>query len=340
MTARNSDSAHEARMHAAAEWLIHLHEHPTDSALLADWLKWRSEHPDNSRCFDAVEEIWTLSGNCLPDAPTAQAQSAASSTIQPRPATSRYTLWGGAAALAATLLFAVMLWRGNQPDSHVPAAQYTTAQAIEREVQLSDSSTITLGGASSVRVAYSAARRDVHLLQGEAFFEVQHDRRRPFVVHTPDLAVTAVGTAFNVRADAGRTVVVVSEGVVEIEPQATQQPKDATVSSLRAAAGQLVSLDAAQDTLAIQLSDAPLVTDWQDGVLSFVDEPLRTVVVRVNRYATHDILLGDSRVGDLRFTGTVFRDRIEDWASGLERAFPVRATAHADGSITLQTARQ
>jgi len=332
MKSPDQDAITEARLEAAAEWLVRLRDAPANSTVLTAWLQWCDEHADNPRAFDSIQEIWNLSGEA--------------SKVDLGPPARRNFRWfhaaGLATAAAAALLLAV-LWRGDfRGVDAAQAIEYATAQAVDREVQLADGSVLRLGGGSAVRVAYSTAHRDVDLLQGEAYFKVRHDTGRPFVVRAHGIAVTAVGTAFNVRTDAGRTVVIVSEGVVEVVPRATGTANGQRRSSLRAVAGEQVTLqmnmDATRQTLAVQLNDAPMTDDWQEGLLSFVDEPLRTVVVRVNRYSRHDIVLGDAAIGELRFTGTVFRDSIQDWVKGLEGAFPVHADAHTDGSITLKMA--
>src|SRR5206468_9531820 len=60
--------------------------------------------------------------------------------------------------------------------------------------------------------------RDVYL-DGEAFFEVAHDARRPFAVHTARAVARDLGTRFNVRAyrDAADVVVAVAEGAVALK---------------------------------------------------------------------------------------------------------------------------
>jgi transmembrane sensor len=350
----------EERLEAAAQWLVRLREEPTNATVLTAWLQWCDEHADNTRAFESIQEIWNLSGEtALPF--NTQAQNdlrdntdshqdlgwRETDLVDRGPPATRSFRWryaAGLATAAAAALLVAVVWRGDFPSfDPAQATEYATAQAVDREVQLSDGSVLRLGGASTVRVAYSAGQRDVELLQGEAYFKVQHDAVRPFVVRTHGIAVTAVGTAFNVRTDAGRTVVIVSEGVVEVVPRSTQTADRQRRSSVRAVAGEQVTLEmsenAAERTLAVKLNDAPAIDDWQEGLLSFVDEPLRTVVVRVNRYSRHDVVLGDAATGDLRFTGTVFRDSIEDWVKGLERAFPVHADAHADGRIILSRDR-
>jgi transmembrane sensor len=348
--ADNSHSVDEARLHEAAEWLITLREKPTDPQVIAAWLQWRREHPDNPRAFSEIEEIWALTGGAESAlTPNNGEQHITEGTVIPLINAERFTdkrkpwqRWSIAAGVAATLLLSMFMWRTDLPNSGETPVEYATAQAAQRELRLSDGSTIVLSGDSAVRVAYTAARRSIELLHGEAHFAVQHDTHRPFVVAMQAIAVTAVGTAFNVRADGARIVVSVSEGVVEVGPGARNETKRPTLqSTLRARAGQQVVLDSPTDslhsTLNVRLGDVPTPNDWQQGLLSFVDEPLSGVIARVNRYSQHNIVIDDPSLGELHFTGTVFRDRIDDWALGLEKVFPLTADTDARGDIKLMS---
>jgi transmembrane sensor len=350
-SADHSNSVDDARLNAAAEWLIALRENPTDPQVITAWLQWRQEHPDNPRAFSEIEEIWTMTGGAESAlALTGSDHSQTSTPDQPsqhsngrhRPV-QHWLRWSVAAGLAATVIVSSLAWRTYRSADEAPV-EYTTAQATQRELRLSDGSTLLLGGDSTVRVAYTATQRNIALLHGEAHFAVQHNTARPFVVRAHGIAVTAVGTAFNVRADDSRTVVSVSEGVVEVGPGSTTDKRQPMLqSTLRARVGQQVVLDdvvtGQRVTLSVQLRDTPAPNDWQEGILSFVDEPLHTVIARVNRYSQHNIAIADPTLGELRFTGTVIRDRIDDWALGLEKAFPIKVRTDVHGDITLASSR-
>jgi transmembrane sensor len=69
---------------------------------------------------------------------------------------------------------------------------------------------------------------------------------------------------------------------------------------------------------------------WQHGRLAFEGEPLRYVVQDVNRYAKTPIVIADSRVGDLRVTGTVTAANIVGWINSLQAALPIQADIRPD----------
>jgi ferric-dicitrate binding protein FerR (iron transport regulator) len=88
---------------------------------------------------------------------------------------------------------------------------YTTSFGEVRSFRLPDGTTVTLNACSVLKVGRDFGRkhRDVQL-QGEACFDIHHQPEHAFTVHTGKLAVTALGTAFNVTAFADEPQVIVS----------------------------------------------------------------------------------------------------------------------------------
>jgi transmembrane sensor len=85
----------------------------------------------------------------------------------------------------------------NDPSLLVLNAQTNVGE--QRVLSLADGSVIHLNTDTLVSIDFSDTHRDVHLLRGEAHFDVAHDEKRPFIVKAGDNTVTAVGTAFNVQ---------------------------------------------------------------------------------------------------------------------------------------------
>jgi len=93
---------------------------------------------------------------------------------------------------------------------------YSTAPGERRTLTLTDGSTVELNARSRIRVAYSSTGRDVELLEGQALFKVARSPSRPFVVHSGDSSVRAVGTQFDVNRSHGAMIVTVVEGRVAV----------------------------------------------------------------------------------------------------------------------------
>lgn len=97
------------------------------------------------------------------------------------------------------------------------AADHVSATGERQTHMLEDGSTLTLAPESAVDIRYSDAERRIRLLKGAAFFDVQRDNERAFVVQAGSTHIAVLGTAFNVdRSDSG-TRVSTAHGRVRVE---------------------------------------------------------------------------------------------------------------------------
>ena len=105
-----------------------------------------------------------------------------------------------AACLAAFAFLGIHLYNDSHTSSG--ALSYIRTDKGQRvSMTLQDGTRIWLNSDSEVSFPSfdNASSRDV-FINGECYFEVAKDSRKPFIVHTGVYDVTAVGTAFNVRA--------------------------------------------------------------------------------------------------------------------------------------------
>lgn len=162
---------------------------------------------------------------------------------------------------------------------------------------------------------------------GQLFVTVAPERDRPFVVDAGGLRVTAVGTAFDVLQEAGRTVVTVMEGRTDVRIAGGS----AEATPIRLSAGQQLSYVPGSASLPVRWVDPAVSSAWRTGVLKFVDEPLKNVIATINRYVAREIVIEDPAIGALTFTGTAHLDRIEGWLAALPAVFPVSVLDLPDG---------
>lgn len=84
-----------------------------------------------------------------------------------------------------------------------PQMVFSTKAGEKRQILLSDGSEITLSPASRLLYpkTFAAKSRTVTLTEGQAFFKIAHDRKRPFTVNLPGQLYTRVlGTSFSIHA--------------------------------------------------------------------------------------------------------------------------------------------
>ncbi len=151
---------------------------------------------------------------------------------------------------------------------------YATAVGEQRTLELEDGSLVFLNTQSRVRVAYSGAARDVHLVAGEALFQVAKEADRPFRVHAGRAVVQAVGTQFNVYRRGQDTSVAVLEGTVRVST------KDAALVT----AGQSAHIAQSGAITRGSAADAEKVNAWRQRRLVFRADLLTDVAAEFNRY--------------------------------------------------------
>lgn len=248
---------------------------------------------------------------------------------------SRRRGWPHGIAAALTLVaLGSAAWGGWQLTGREHAGYASTVGRIET-VTLPDGSVATLSSDSRLDVNISRGERHVALTRGEAFFEVAHDSRRPFVVEADGRRVAAVGTRFSVRRDPEEIRVVVTEGKVRLEsragPDGTARPVSLLPAGSVATAGRNGVL-----VRSLPIADAERYLEWREGFLTFEDTSLAAAAAEFNRFNTRKLELGDATVADLRVGGNFRWSNAEGFAHLLEQGFPVRAERHAD-RIVLHT---
>ncbi|WP_275228997.1 FecR family protein [Novosphingobium album (ex Liu et al. 2023)] len=243
------------------------------------------------------------------------------------PVLSRRAALIGSAALAASLAAVVLIPRLTRD-----ATPMTSALGEIRRISLEDGSVMTLDADTRVTVAYTAQARRVTLLSGQAYFEVAHDKARPFYVNARDLVVRAVGTAFSVRVFDGLPVLVlVSEGKVSVS----------RLSQPRAAAPLLV-----ESNYSVNLLDADKWTpptpvrhdedeigralSWREGMLSFEGETLGEVVSRFDRYGRNRIVIDDPKLAEERITGLFAANDPKGFATAIAVSLGAQVRAGQD----------
>lgn len=207
-------------------------------------------------------------------------------------------------------------------------ARYDTQTGERETVALSDGSRIELNTASVVRASVKPELREVWLDRGEAYFEIAHDQRRPFVVHAGDRQVTVLGTKFSVRRDGAKVTVLVREGKVRVDDvQAGSAVRSTTIT------GGDIAIGRGSATLVTGKSQERVESGlaWREGMLSFDQERLSDIAAEFNRYNSQQMIVTDAAAADIRIGGMFPASKPRDFVRLLRDAYglKVRETATA-----------
>lgn len=338
----------------AARLFTELHQDDAKSQAFIEWQRWMNADPSHRTAYEKIEQtMLRLKIPVKPPLPSVEEMAAdeydGSMSIEewrslPRSRRKRsLARLAIAAGITALGLVAGGFWlNGHYRVQHGTLALRTSA-GERREFTLPEGSRVTLDADSVLNVELTPELRSLQLARGEAYFKVSKDAARPFIVSAGNAQVRAVGTAFNIRMSADRTVVAVTDGRVEVTSDATAQPAKAAVKkhsvqtflAAQVSAGEAVSYASNAGLQELPAAEASLATSWLSGRRQYRDEPLRDVLSDIDRYTGKHIEIADGPTGDLKFTGTLDLDNSAAWIRGLGVALPVKVTESKDGQLSI-----
>lgn len=205
------------------------------------------------------------------------------------PRVSRRVVLGGsiAAGLASLCAIGAGTWLYRQENT-----VYSSGHGMVREVLLSDGSVVTLNTDSEISVRYTETLREIHLLRGEALFDVAKNKKRPFIVIAENTQVKAVGTSFSVSMLPQHPVqILVKEGVVELK-----RPSNEHDTAVRVKANTRVLVPDDSRYIAVNVAPTTVARDlaWQRGLLLFDNKTLREAATEYARYSDVHIVVDDA----------------------------------------------
>lgn len=277
-----------------------------DAAQRAAVEAWYDASPANRRLLGEIYRILYVNDR-INDAARIDVEKALNRCRQRLHGRARRTMWHrGLLRVAAAAAVIVVLLTGGWSVASVaerltrPMTVYT--QLGERsQAVLPDGTKVWLNSSSRVEYAASFFSRKRRVkMEGEAYFEVAHDKHAPFVVSTNGLDVRVLGTRFNIRSNTERHLVttVLLEG--SVEASVTGQ----TGNSVRLRPSQQLVFDT--DTKSMLLSDIPTAErsiNWIFGRFSFEHNTLEEIAEELNRYYNVDIRFKDDSLRRMRFSG-------------------------------------
>ena len=331
---------HEVR-ETAANWVVRQDRglSAQEDAELRAWLALDSE---NAMSFARSKESWLRFREIGATVRRPPVQRAFTRVLLTVP------IWGGLAA-AAGVVVALIDWPPvytfweYRPKTERPAIGVTAEIPSGR---LPDGSTARLKADAEISVEFKRAERRVRLLRGEAFFEVEKDSARPFLVEVGDITVRAVGTAFAVRFDPDAIDVVVTEGTVRVEPAPEIHRSDLPATKVSAAsieAGQRGVVERSGATSArrvkitsITSAELNRMLAWKDPVLDLNGATLRELVSLITTRTGRAIEIGDPILEAVRIGGRFPIGDVAGFVRVLEEIYDVRAEQRENGTIVLK----
>jgi len=275
-----------------------------------------------------------------------------------------------AISIAAAVLMVASIWWYNSVTKRSASSrpfvagrtgeknEVSTRNGSKSKITLPDGSKVWLNAGSvlTYNKDFGGEIREVSL-SGEAFFEVMPAvsqataKRVPFIIHTRDLDVRVLGTAFNVKSYPGdkQTETSLVHGKVEVlihnrpEEKFTLRPNEKLVvmneEANTPATGK--SGDVSNNQPFVSLSkltyteaDSLLVeTAWVQNKLVFDNESFREVATKMERWYNVEITFSDAKIQETRFSGKFETETIQEALDGMSVTGPFHYSMHGNKII-------
>ncbi|MCU4156727.1 DUF4974 domain-containing protein [Carboxylicivirga sp. A043] len=193
----------------------------------------------------------------------------------------------------------------------------------EYNLVLSDGTKVWLNADSELKypVSFMGDKRDV-FLRGEAFFNVAHNKTKPFFVHSDNSSVKVYGTEFNFmtyKDDNVEQITLVS-GKVGVNINGKQTFLEP---------GQQAEVLLSASSVSVKEVNTELYTAWTGGELVFENMALNELAKKLSRWYEVDFFFANQNVTQKRFTGVISKDSdFEFFMSLIEKTTNVKITVN------------
>lgn len=219
----------------------------------------------------------------------------------------RKIVWLSAAAASIALIFGTGGYFAARHADKEVFYKVVAENGQKSTVSLPDGSSVKLNSGSSICYSSHFNRDNRNItLEGEAYFDVAKNPDVPFVVYAKEMAVTALGTKFNVRAydNDSRIVATLVQGRIKTEADGDYRIINANNS---------VTYDKLTQTLVTEkVYDTDIAIAWTENRIFFDNESLEEIAQRLERLYDIDVVFNDDKCKSQRFNGRVRNNSLEN----------------------------
>lgn len=293
--------------------------------------RWFTDRDSCDEKEEALNSIWdnlSLTSAPIPEDPLSIISEA--EKIEGFKTTRRKDLWIwiSSAIAACMTIFALIGWNLN--DMHECTCCLVSSSESKGEFNLPDGSTVYLNKGSKLYYSndLTGKLREV-TLEGEAYFDVEKDAERPFIVHANDMSIKVLGTRFTVSAYEDSPVTAyLEEGSI----MASAPSHDPVIL----APNNAVSYDPSNDRLVTFKETASDHTAWVDSKLEFVNKPLKDIIDCLEHWYCVSITCNDMDLAsEIRLSMTIRQENIEEIFSAISAIADLSYIIDSNGNMKI-----
>lgn len=169
----------------------------------------------------------------------------------------------------------------------------------EYHFTLADGTMVWLNSSSKLTfpTRFTGTNREV-IVEGEVYFEVQHDENKPFIVRVNDVSVRVLGTKFCVSAYPE------NEGIMTTLVQGAVQVTSGDNQVVLKPGCQAV-VDQHSGAISQRAVELSLYTSWIQGIFEYENMELNDIMVQLARWYDVQFIFSAPEYKERRFTGVI-----------------------------------
>lgn len=191
---------------------------------------------------------------------------------------------------------------------------------MRSSMTLPDGTSVWLNAGSSLKypVPFEGDERQVELT-GEAYFDVQEDKTKPFIVSTANVNIKVLGTSFNCCAYPGENVIETAlvEGKVEI---LAKNGKNISVMK----PGELATFSKAENKIVVINANLDKYVAWKSGKLLFRDDPMGKVLEKLGRWYNVEFQVENEEILKYIYSATFTGESLDQMLKMFSLSAPIQ----------------
>lgn len=264
--------------------------------------------------------------------------------------TGRYIV--AACSLILILIVAKLFFASNKygKNSTIYNTKVVVGKAVRKKVVLPDGTHVWLNSESTLVYDKNMVKRNLREVQlmGEAFFDVAHNKLRPFIIKTNKISVKVLGTAFNIKAypKDQKTETTLLRGSIEltVNNHSAQKvilkpaEKFALIDQKIKIANQTKPDQADNITMVVQNvlpvkvlgKEYSEEVSWVDNQLVFSNESFEELAPKLERWYNIKLNIQSSHIKAYHFTGVFIDENLTEALTALQliKSFNFKIKAH------------
>lgn len=306
-------------------------------------MRWTDDNR-NKEVFDELQQVWQKVQNnassYVPDSnrywkELSKRMGATDNGVRPKPNTKPLSFisfirrYAAVACIALVVIFSISFYLGikvGQPK--VEELVYNNLIGKSR-MTLPDGTEVWLHSKTSLTcdTYYDWKYRQIHLT-GEAYFDVAHNKDKPFIIQTEGMKVIVHGTKFNIESfpDSGNTFVSLVEGSVALET---------SIEKRFLKPGEMATYNKNSNQLTVEKTNVDFESSWAKDKLVFEKRPLGVICKFLSKWYNVKIKL-DPRLSDkYLYTFKLQKESLEEVMRIMNRIHPMNYTFNEQNELII-----